>query len=644
MIILSVLLSLLFLLAYYAVCASAFAVGGAGRILSALRRDKRCLLIVLLLLLGGTAGAAYLIWQDRFVYYWDFTGYWELCLNQTKAMFSEPAHALEQLAASLNQDDYTLLLPTIIALPLKILGPLFGNSHNIYVLTNHLVFMIPATLGVALCAVKFLNILFPGERAGAGPRFVLGAAVAVLFPAFYYAMLHGYIDAGLLLPVSAVIFLLLDYDLTAPFTVKSQWRDLLLSLLLILTCLCRRYAAYFVVGIAVAMICLAVMELAACRKARPVGGGDAASPCPPDAAGGYALRRGLLSAAAHLAYIGAVSLLILLVFFRTFFLHALTTDFSSAYAAYNDTFVNKILLAGESFGVCAVLSVLTVCLYALCARRGRRSVAALLIQVAVTALAFFSVQFMDFHHRYIIAVPLCLFTTAALFLLVAKASRGVALLYRRVLPALCCLTFVCNWLYAYVPAVRGPLAPVSSLLCDAYQPLRRGDIDQLHAMRDFLAEKTAEDGTVVYLLASGYVLNNDILRCLDLPESSYSLPTLLPVNNVDLRDGFPVYFLTAELVLTTDPIQTHLPEGTQEIVRFLAQEVRDPDSPVGRHYRQCQETFPLDQGVTAYIYERVSPWEQADIDYIKSYFTSLYPDHPELFADRIAMPAYDTLA
>ena len=635
-ILLSFFLSLLFLMGYYALCAAAFIAGGAKAILKDVWHDKKSVLAVLAVLLFSLAGVCYLIFQNRFIYFWDYSGYWKLCIQQIGLIFSDPASAMKQLAASISQSDYNHLLPTIVSLPYEISIAVMGGSFQQYVITNYVVFMLPAILGQALCAVKLLARLSPaGTAASSSRRFAGAALLAALLPAGYYPVFLGYIDAGILLPMTAAVYLLLDWDLTAPFTARSQWRDLFFVLMLLLAWISRRYVAYFIIGSVAAAICLAIIQLATGRNELP----------PPDAknrvkknkpkrskrAVGPAKRPPALNALCHFAYMGAVGAAVLFIFFRSFILNALLTDYRAAYSAYDAPFSEKLRALGGSYGLAALAAVIAVTvLCCLIKKRGRGPVLALLVMTAATALSFFTVQNMGSHHRYLVLVPLYLFTAAAVFPLFEKAA-AVPL---RATSALCCAALTANFAYAFVPPARAILSPVRSALCDAYVPLQRNDIDELHALRDYLQEKTVPEGKPVYVLASSGILNDDIIRCLNLPNSVPALQTLLFTYHVDLRDGFPVSFFSADVVVTTDPIQTHLHAGTQEIVRYLAQQVQDETSSIGSHFRRDDRTFTLDDGVTVYIYDLVEPWTESDVELLREYFSGLYPDASDLFADR----------
>lgn len=631
----SILLSLLFLVGYYGLCAAAFIAGGAKAIARETWRDKKSVLAVLAILLLSVAGVCYLTLQDRFVYYWDYSGYWKISIRQIGLIFSDPGAALAQLGSSIAQSDYNCLLPTIASLPQRISQAVMGGSYQQYVITNHIVFMLPAILGQALCAVKLLGRLFPADPAvSTGRRFAGAVLLAALLPAGYYPVLQGYIDAGILLPMAAAVFLLLDWDLTAPFTLRSQWRDLLFVLMILLAWLSRRYAAFFIIGAVAAALCLAVVQLAAGRGGQTPPVKTVRKKGSRKKAAGPANRPPVVNALCHFAYMGAVGAAILFIFFRSFALNALLTDYRAAYSAYDTPFSEKLRALGGSYGLAAMaITVAAATLYCLVKKRGQGTVFTLLVLTAAATLSFFAVQNMGFHHRYLVLIPLYLFAAAAVFPLFQKAAAVPV----RALSALCCAALAANFAYAFVTPARTVLSPIRTALCDAYVPLRRNDIDELHALRDYLLEKTGPEEKPVYVLASSGVLNDDIIRCLDLPDSLLALPTLLLTNHVDLRDGFPLSFFSAEVVVTTDPIQTHLPAGTQEVVRYLAQQVQDETSPIGQHFRRDQRTFTLDGGVTVYIYDLVSPWLVSDLDPLREYFAGLYLDTPDLFADRLTV-------
>ena len=50
---------------------------------------------------------------------------------------------------------------------------------------------------------------------------------------------------------------------------------------------------------------------------------------------------------------------------------------------------------------------------------------------------------------------------------------------------------------------------------------------------------------------------------------------------------------------------------------------------------ESRKTFVLDRGVSAYVYEKQSDFERADLEYLAEYFSRAYPGRQAIFADRI---------
>lgn len=160
----------------------------------------------------------------------------------------------------------------------------------------------------------------------------------------------------------------------------------------------------------------------------------------------------------------------------------------------------------------------------------------------------------------------------------------------------------------------------------------RDDIPRLHALADAINAENL--GGKVYILSSSIVLDSDLLDALDKPREEKPVRNLMRTMDIDLRDGFPIEFPRAEIVVVATPIQTHLAEGSQEVIRYLGELVLDSNSQIGRHFRFIRE-IELGYGVTAKIYRRVSDLSLEDRQLLDSYFSARYPGHDEIFHDRI---------
>lgn len=548
----------------------------------------------------------YLLVQNRFVYYWDYGGYWTWSYTQMKDVFADPVHAFGRLYVSICDNDYNLLLPTLLSLPLKIFGYSFGR----YVMVNVLFFFVPLSFVLLSLCVKLSS-----RTKSVNSHGIVFEAVSLLcvvtFNVFYLAMLKGYVDVACLLPASLVVLLSTDYQ-PCVLDKRQVSRDLCISGCLLCAFLFRRYFAYFVVGYAVALAVYSVYE----------------SVVP----GNVSRLMRLKKAVANLLIVGGSALVVMSLLFRPMLVHILTNDYAGQYAGYDAPVLEKIGSVFETFGLWTVALSATCVVLAFVLKKYRKTTSFCAVSMVVTTFAFFRVQNMGIHHVYVLAAGFFVTQFLAVLLIGSLFRRRVA---AAVFVAVCLVVSVCGSVNCFFPMTRGAFAPVSKLFSKEYDPFQRNDIAELHRLVNYLNSLTAGTDMRVYIDASGSVLNNSIIDSLDKPYGTSPLINQCTTADVDLRDGFPVDFLTAKIVVTTDPVQLHLAEGTQEVVRYLSEQVMDPSSPIGRHFTEESASFQLDDGVQAHVYVKQSEFEERDLQLLASYFTGYYPGYKSLFADRI---------
>lgn len=581
--------SILLLVFFYGMIAWALCVDGGFAFLIRTRKSFSlrhkyacCVLIVFVFVF-----ALYWIRQNRFAYYWDWAGYWTISVNRMRFMEEGSfKDIMKSLFLSINLDEYNVFLPSVLALPLRVIG----CSYIQFVMTCLVLFFLPSIFLFGLTAAKMLE----QSDAEPGSAFLLSATAAAFFPASWYIALRGFIDLGCLLPMTAAMYLFVDYDL-ARVSVK---KNAALSAVLILTWICRRYTVFFIIGYILAMLFKAGVFLWK-HKNIP------------------SLKRVLL----NLGELAAISLAIGLLLFKQFIIRTATTNYRGMYSAYDTPLAEKLSGLAQSFGYISVAMVILVGIMCLVSRSQIINYLSFVLMGAATALSFWTVQNMGVQHRMLLLSPLFLICVLGLSQWKEKSVTA----------AFCALALCFNFLAAFSRDL--PSSWNGTVFSERYAPLQRNDIRQLHRLKELLAGLTEESRKHVYIAASGHVLNNDILRKLDMPDTDDALPNMLPTSDVDLRDGFPTGFLTADYVVATDPIQTHLPSG-QQAVSYLAQEVQDADSYLGRHFHVIEQ-ITLDSGVTAFILQKDSEFTDDDLHRLSAYYTALYPENTELFSDRI---------
>lgn len=552
----------------------------------------------------------YLLSQNRFVYYWDYGGYWTYSYTQMADVFQNPAAAFRNLYRSICEDDYNLLLPTLISIPLKV----FGYTFERYVLVNVLCFFIPLMYILLSFNLKLIGLIDSQKplntRKGKGAVIVL-LILETSFTVFYLAMLKGYIDIAALLPASISLLLFIDYC-PEKLDRKQVIRDICISGCLLSAFLFRRYFSFFILGYVCALSLYSVYRSITLKNVQR--------------------RHSLIIACCNLLIIGLIALTIMAVFFRPMLVHILTNNYSEQYAGYNASFKDKIGRIFEVFGIWNILLATASMIISLVEKQYRKITIFLGVSAVTTTLAFFHVQNMGIQHVYVIAVEIYLLDVLGIWL-IADSIKGKITRFTWMMISIA--VSLCGFINCFFPQARPVFSRTAQLFGETYNPFQRNDIPTLNNLVSYLNSLTNGTDTKVYIDASGSILNNSIIDSLDKPYGPSPLQNQCWTADVDLRDGFPTDFLTAGIIVTTEPVQLHLAEGTQEVVRYLSQEVKDPSSPIGRHFIKDSTTFSLDDGVVVYIYKKTSDFDRADLQYLADYFTDYYPGNEKIFADRI---------
>lgn len=539
----------------------------------------------------------WLISQNRFVYFWDYSAYWTESFRNMQVIFSRPLLALLRLGKKIWFDSYSNILPMLISIPLKIAGYTFTR----YVMVNCICFLIPACF-VMLSMIKTLT----GKRtAGLSVIFMFAAFT---FTPFCYAMLRGYIDVACLVPASLSMLLLKDYD---ALTISREQirRDLYISGMLLCTLMFRRYFAFFVEGYVFALVLLSLYSVFSYK-------------------GNESKIKLFRNAFVNIAVIGLFALAVMLIFFAPMLIRVLRNSYSQMYEGYNAPLQDKIYRVIHVFGVFTFIIAGLGFILTFITRTMRRYACFSAASLIFTAAAFFHVQSMGIHHIYTICIQV--------FILVCICiAQSVIVFRKRIVLCIFILVFSVGFANSYFPEARPALKIFSGLSGSEYNALKRGDIHELNELADYLNSMTSGTERKVFILASSEVLNGSIMSNLKLPYKFSALNNLLGFGSVDLRDGFPMEFLSADIIAVTDPVQTHLKKGSQQNVEFLADELMRNDSQTGRHFVKQERIFTLDKGVKVYIYEKKSGFTQEDLQYMADYFTKVHPGNEKIFADRI---------
>lgn len=596
--------SLLFLFLFYGLCIYAICCdGGKERVKEVYQQSSTIQkLILVLAVLFFVMFVRYWVQQDRYVYFWDHSAYWTWAINRMHYMFNNSfSDIVKTLHHSINYDDYNLFLPTVTAFPISI----FGYTFSKYVTICCIMFLAPSFFVQGLIISKMIkNDAIPPNKV-----LLISVILSVCFSGNYYAVFRGYIDVAFLLPMSAAMYLFVDYD----FRRISLSRNLAIALMLVMTWVSRRYTIFFLIGYVVAMTVKALAIVISDKRI-------------------HSLKNIVI----NFLQIGLVSLGILLILFPHFFFHALLTNYGEMYSAYDTPLAEKINSLTASFGYISAVLILVVGVMCFITKTQVVNYISLFLMTVTEIIVFWQTQNMGVHHRMILNLPIYV-----LCMMIFEQWQGkhrdkklyskIKELGKNTVVFLCVLSMLINFLKPFSNdlSVKG----CGKYFSERYYPLQRGDIDSLNLLCAKLNKLTEETEDGIYIAASGTILNCDILRKLHMPDSDNAIPNMFNTCDIDLRDGFPTEFLHAKYVVTTDPIQTHLATG-QEVVTYLASNIMDSDSYMGYHF-ECIDQVELDYGVVAKIYYKTSEFTEDDLQQMRDYYTNLYPAYEAIFAERI---------
>lgn len=503
------------------------------------------------------------------VYYWDTNIYWS-----SSTMLAGQSLGLGQLrlvVESVITQEYNYLL----SFPLSLVMRALGTNRYVFLFATVNLYVLPALLGM----------LVLGRRSKYG-----GILLCCATPMLLYTALTGFVDVA---AAGAGIWAFLIYtDESRP----QAARGILTGGLLTLVFLLRRYFFFFTVSFGIAAF-LALL-----------------------------IRRSQWKSFLTMAVTGVGFSL----FFGQSFVvsQVLSANYADTYSAYDQGRWIDLVMLCRYYGY-VMLAVALVCVVFLLLRSKSRYGALLCLCQPVLCLFLFTrIQSHGQQHLLLYLPAFCFALAGGMELLPERRS------VRWVPCALALCTLGSSFLPRPQPSHPSEIAVPDPLPAFTYVPGQRTDLAQLVALRVYVDSLSAEEQKTAAVLASSFTFNSSIydntLRSLNIPQSGGPATSIIYFATVDKRDGFSWNALTADYLIVADPVQTHLGADNQHILTVLAQPVLDGTG-IGTAYRQLDQSFPLEDGVTVYVYERTRDITREEYQAISDTLVSLYPDYAQQY-------------
>lgn len=549
----------------------------------------------------ANAFATYYVAQERYIYYWDWSGYWVMYRDLTASLAEHPIVTLGLLIDSVRRDDYN----SLPVLPLVPLGWLFGTGRLPYILAITNVYLVPAIVVMALLAQRLCRPHSP--RRPFSP-FVLATASLLMLHMLWAAVLRGLPDVVGVVLIGGILLL----HFTKPLAEQDLGALVATGLLLCLLVLLRRWYAFWVAAFFPA---LAVAHGLDMYQRHGIAWGQ------------------YLTTIRNAVIIGLTFTLALLGLATPFALRAVHTDYSDIYSAYryNNSFVEIARDFAHKFGWAEIVAGLAGLAWLTVRKETRVMGSFLLVQSFAIFVLFGRTQVFGVQHVYLLIPSIA----AGIAVVVIGFWGGIKNdLWRAASVGLVLAGLAVSSLTAFAPGAVGIVSHLGGLLPSTpLYPLVRNDIDVVENLLARAEELEREQPGDIYVLASSGVLNSNLLQnsCKLGPHPRSFCERILYTSDVDKRDGFPRQFLQAKYLVAASPTQYSLHPDDQRVVGALTREVIEGHG-IGASFQRLPGEFTLDNGVTARIYAKARPFERIDLDALEHEFNGYYPGRAHLFS------------
>lgn len=491
------------------------------------------------------------ITKSSVIYFWDDATYWDISRKIASGAINEGGF-WRNVYASVGTQDYNY----IAALPSAFLARLFGESRLVYVLGLVNMYLLPSFIVVYLLARKVSK----------APK-IATAIVILIFPSTMFLTFNGFVDIG------GLLICLLCFNLYYAKGGEGRiWRYALIGALLVLMMLWRRWYAFFAVSFVTAMLADCVL-----------------------------FKRKWQGAAVTIA----VCALLLTLCFRDFLINQLIRDYGSLYADYKFSVSTDFKLITRYFGV-IFIAVLAAASVAAGIKKKETRTVFIWLQMIVCLFMFISTQTHGQQHLLLYAPSLIMLTLIS----IKHINKEWMLIGISVLA-------LASSLNVYIPRLQPKslneikgyaLIPNFSML-----PQTRDDTDAILALKQKL-DTTVYDGDTLGVLASSFVLNEDILKnvqpSLGVKQIRDNYIVSLP--QVDSRDRDLSALYNVNYVLAAFPAQTHLASGSQTVVTEAVESFKNY-ADIATAYIEVPEFETTIGGITVKLFWRVRDELPADI-------------------------------
>ncbi len=530
-----------------------------------------------------------LLKDEKFIYFWDYSGYWYKAISFTNDFFNSPFQALKSVYQSVKHEEYNSL-PNVLLAPANYL---LGLNFNSYVFSIYIIYLIPFTLVFSSLVIK-LQPKTNNNFKLALPFFILCFAPCLI------PMRYGFLDIVGLVYIALILSLLIRSNYFREIKIKYAIFSGLLLLILIFN---RRWYAFWFVAFFFSVF---IINLIIALKNK-----------------NYKL---LLNTCINLGIAGIIPVAIMLSFFYPYFEMTVLKDYKDIYSAYRG--VGLLRQANGFINFFGLFIILLALIGLILSFKKQKSLTGFfIINSAIIIVLFLRVNDFGGLQHYYLLIP---------FILIFFLLETSYLSKQKYIPVLLFTLLLANSYFVFI--INSPETNNYMFSKAEGKPFFRPDYNEIENIANQVIQ-IQNQGNYVYCLASGGVLNNDIIKNIKLPDLSSPIFKLQQTQHVDKRDIFPNGLFMADYIITTLPTELHLGAENQKVIAYFNEGIMKGS--LKQHYKKIKE-FKLNNNVTAYLMQKTSALSNSEIQKIHDYFKDAYPEYEQMYSiNRIIAKASD---
>jgi hypothetical protein len=531
--------------------------------------------------------------NEHNIYYWDSNGYWRFWQQFGAGLSVDPIRTISRLLSSIKNDDYNLL-PIAVTSVFYMVG---GEDRLVYILSLSIMYLFPVTLLFYMLINQFSeekSTWFKG----------ISLALPATFVAFWAPTLRGYPDiCGLVFILFSVIYSS-KTDISGKLDLKKA---IILGVVLWAPFLLRRWYAYTIVSL---YISLPVLNYYLYK------------------ANEHSLNR-IFKIALFFFVSGTSSVLLSVILQWNLLKRIATTDYSFIYSAYQSSVETSFYNVMHDIGLYILpLFLLSICL-SVFSRKTKKDYLVIFstFNLIFSFFIFTRTQSPGLHHCLPFALWVLIVSAFGLQYILSKLSNNA-----------CKITFVGLIVFACLFVNQQSLFDksdnfITNWLPTKYLPMRVDNYNNYLRLSSDI-QGMLHGGDKLTVLSSSSVLNDNMLDTLSNQKLSNFIAGM---SQVDLRDGLNVPSLLSKYFIVADPVQTHLTPSGQQVITIPAEQLLRNEG-IGKAFRRVGQGYPLERGVTAYIYERMRPFTYDEMmSFISKYYVS-YPQWKGVYDTDLFIP------